>query len=188
MGVGAGWRQYADGVDPEALRALVRDVPDFPRPGVVFKDLTPMFADAVAFRAAVDLLADRFADRGVDAVLGIEARGFILAAPVAYRLGAGLVPVRKPGKLPWHTEAQTYELEYGTDLLEIHRDALRPGQQVLVVDDLVATGGTAAAAANLVEHLGATVVGFAFVVELESLGARAKLEGYEVTSIVRYAT
>ena len=159
------------------LAGHIRDIPDFPRPGVVFKDITPLLGDAKAFRFAVDALADRFAGHPVDRVLGIEARGFILAAPVAYRFDAGFVPVRKAGKLPWEIERQEYELEYGTDLLEIHRDAVQPGERVLIVDDVMATGGTAAATARLVEKLGGTVVGLGFVIELEFLGGRSKISG-----------
>ncbi len=174
------------GVDVNWLADHVRDIPDFPKPGVTFKDITPLLGDAKAFRATVDALADHFADRRVDRVLGIEARGFILAAPVAYRFGAGFVPVRKAGKLPWEIERQEYELEYGTDLLEIHRDAVQPGEKVLVVDDVVATGGTAAATARLVEKLGGTVVGFAFIIELTFLGGRSRIAGYEAQSLLSY--
>jgi adenine phosphoribosyltransferase len=164
----------------------IRDIPDFPRPGVVFKDITPLLGDAKAFRFTVDALADRFADHTVDRVLGIEARGFILAAPVAYRFHAGFVPVRKAGKLPWEIERQEYELEYGTDLLEIHRDAVAQGEQVLIVDDVIATGGTAAATARLVERLGGMVLGFAFVIELGFLEGRKKIDGYRIHSLVTY--
>jgi adenine phosphoribosyltransferase len=178
-------------VDASVLRSLVRDIPDFPRPGVVFKDITPLLADATAFAAMTDALAGAFVEQDVDVVLGVEARGFITAAPVAYRFGAGFVPVRKAGKLPWNIERQEYELEYGTDLLEIHRDALRPGQRVLVVDDVLATGGTAAATARLVAKLGAELVGFGFLIELAFLGGRAKLgatvtEGAQVFSLLTY--
>jgi len=169
-----------------ALTGFIRDIADFPRPGVVFKDITPLLADPVAFRDAVDGLAAPFASAGVDKVAGVEARGFLFAAPVAYRFGGGFVPVRKAGKLPWQIEQQEYELEYGTDLLEIHRDAVAPGERVLIVDDVLATGGTAAATARLIERLGATVVGFAFVIELEFLGGRAKIDGYDTVSLVTY--
>jgi adenine phosphoribosyltransferase len=178
-------------VDASVLRSLVRDIPDFPRPGVVFKDITPLLADATAFSAVTDGLSAAFVERGVDVVLGIEARGFITAAPVAYGLGAGFVPVRKAGKLPWNIERQEYELEYGTDLLEIHRDALQPGQRVLVVDDVLATGGTAAATARLVATLGAELVGFGFLIELTFLSGRAKIDaaaggGSEIFSLLAY--
>jgi adenine phosphoribosyltransferase len=171
----------------DRLASLVRDIDDFPRPGITFKDITPLLADPTAFRSAVDGIAERFDGDGVDRVLGVEARGFILAAPIAYRYGAGFTPVRKAGKLPWHVEAEQYELEYGTELLEIHRDAVDAGDRVLVVDDVLATGGTAAATVRLVERLGATVVGLGFVLELAFLGGRSRLPGHEVVSLVRYA-
>jgi adenine phosphoribosyltransferase len=170
----------------EELKGRIRDIPDFPRPGVVFKDITPLLADARSFRASIDGLVDAHAAAGVDLVLGIEARGFVFAAPVADRLGAGFVPVRKAGKLPWELEREEYELEYGTDLLEIHRDAISPGQRVLVVDDVLATGGTAAATIRLVERLGGTVVGLEFVIELAFLGGRAKLAAHPVHSLLVY--
>ena len=164
--------------DSAWLANHLRDVPDFPQPGVVFKDLTPLLADVDAFRYAVDAIADHAAGLTVDKVVGIEARGFIFAAAVAYRLGAGFVPVRKPGKLPWKTVGETYQLEYGTDALEIHDDAIEPGDAVYVVDDVLATGGTAAATCRLVEHLGGDIAGLAFVVELGFLGGRAKLPNH----------
>ena len=172
--------------DAAWLRGFIRDVANFPSPGIVFRDLTPLLGDAEALRLTVDSLADAFADRHVEKVVGIEARGFILAAPVAYRLGAGFVPVRKPGKLPWRTEAQQYALEYGLDGLEVHADALLAGDDVLVVDDVIATGGTAEATVRLVERLGGTVAGLAFAVELTFLAGREKLEGYDVVSLVTY--
>src|SRR3954463_11405212 len=162
-------------MDAGWLQAHVRDIPDYPRPGVVFKDITPVLAAPDAFAAVVDAVAAPFADRRIDKVLGIEARGFVFAAPVAYRHAAGFVPVRKAGKLPWEIEREEYELEYGTDLLEIHRDAVSPGESVLIVDDVIATGGTAAATVRLVEKLGGTVVGLAFVIELEFLKGRSQL-------------
>jgi adenine phosphoribosyltransferase len=152
----------------------------------VFKDITPLLADVDAFRFTVDAIADHFAGRTVDKVLGVEARGFILAAPVAYRFGAGFVPVRKAGRLPWQIEKEEYELEYGTDLLEIHRDGVQPGERVLIVDDVLATGGTVRAAANLVERLGAKVVGVSLLIELSFLAGREKLEGYQVSSLITY--
>jgi len=169
------------------LKGRIRDVPDFPAPGIVFRDLTPLLADAEALRLTVDSLAEAFADRRIDKVVGIEARGFIVAAPVACRLGAGFVPVRKPGKLPWRAESETYELEYGVDRLEIHADALDSSDHVLVVDDVIATGGTAGATVRLVERLGATVVGLGFVIELAYLAGREKLDGYDVSSLVTYS-
>ncbi|HEX2023275.1 MAG TPA: adenine phosphoribosyltransferase [Acidimicrobiales bacterium] len=172
--------------DAAWLKDHIRDIPDFPKPGIVFRDITPLLADPTAFRTTVEALADHWTGRRVDKVLGVEARGFILAAPVAYRLSAGFVPVRKAGKLPSRIESEEYELEYGTDLLEIHGDALEPGEQVLVVDDVMATGGTAAAATRLVEKLGATVVGLAFVIELDFLEGRRRLPGREAVSLVHY--
>lgn len=171
---------------PGWLKDHVRDIPDFPRPGVVFKDITPLLADGVALTACVDGLADHFGDRAVDKVVGIEARGFIVAAPVAVRLGAGFIPVRKPGKLPWDVMAETYQLEYGTDSLEIHRDAVEPGQRVLIVDDVLATGGTAAATARLVGGLGAEVAGFGCIIELSFLNGRRKLGDMDVVSLIDY--
>jgi adenine phosphoribosyltransferase len=172
--------------DVDWLRGLVRDVPDHPRPGIVFKDITPLLGDPKGIAVAVDAIVEHFAGVGVDHVVGIEARGFIFAAPVAYALTAGFVPVRKPGKLPWHTRAQDFDLEYGTDRLEMHVDALPPGARVLVVDDVLATGGTAAAAVRLVEDAGATVVGLGFVIELGFLGGRAQLAGRDVASLIGY--
>ncbi len=163
--------------DPAGLDPFIRDVVDFPSPGIVFKDITPLLGDAVAFARAIDGLAEPFASLGVDKVFGTEARGFIVAAPLALRFGAGFVPVRKAGKLPWTIESEGYDLEYGTDVLEAHRDAVAPGERVLVVDDVLATGGTAAATARLAARLGAEVVGFAFLLELGFLGGRAALDG-----------
>jgi len=168
------------------LKAHVRDIADYPRPGVVFKDITPVLAAPDAFAAVVDAVAAPFADRRIDKVVGIEARGFVFAAPVAYRHAAGFVPVRKAGKLPWQIEREEYALEYGTDLLEIHRDAIRPGEQVLIVDDVLATGGTAQASVRLVERLGGEIVGLAFFIELGFLHGRARLAGREVNSVVAY--
>ncbi|HEX6568708.1 MAG TPA: adenine phosphoribosyltransferase [Acidimicrobiales bacterium] len=166
------------------LAAHLRDVPDFPQPGIVFKDLTPLLADVDAFRFAVDAVADHAAGLTVDKVVGIEARGFIFAAAVAYRLGAGFVPVRKPGKLPWAKVTETYALEYGSDSLDIHQDALAPGDAAYVVDDVLATGGTAAATCRLVERLGGQIAGLAFVVELGFLDGRAKLSDHDVISLI----
>lgn len=173
--------------DAAWLADHLRDVPDFPKPGIVFKDLTPLLADVEAFRFTVDALAERVGqvpDRSVEKVVGVEARGFIFASAVAYRLGSGLVPVRKPGKLPWRTATETYELEYGTDSLEIHEDAISSGDDVYVIDDVLATGGTAAATCRLVERLGGRVAGVGFVVELGFLGGRAKLPDYDVVSLI----
>src|SRR4051794_921136 len=168
------------------LSSFIRDIPDFPRPGVVFKDFTPLLADHAAFSATVHQLIASFEDQRIDRVCGVEARGFILAAPVAYQFGAGFTPVRKAGKLPWDVEREEYALEYGTDLLEIHRDAVAPGERVLIVDDVLATGGTAAATATLIERLGAEVAGLAFLIELAFLGGRQMLAGRDVVSLVTY--
>lgn len=172
--------------DPHELTPLIREIADWPDPGVSFKDITPLLADPRGFATVVDGLADHYIGRDVAAVVGIEARGFIVASPVAHRLGAGFVPVRKPDKLPWATHAEDYELEYGSDCLEIHRDAIAPGERVLIVDDVIATGGTAAATVRLVEALGGTVVGLGFVVELAFLGGVERLEGREHHSLVTF--
>jgi len=170
----------------EKLRELIREVPDFPKKGIVFKDITPLLADPGAFSTVVDTIVVHFGRGNVDRVVGIEARGFILAAPVAYHFGAGFVPVRKEGKLPWKTRSEAYELEYGTEVLEIHEDALRPGERVLIVDDVLATGGTARATAELVEGLGAQVVGIAVIIELGFLEGRKKIAGYDLLSLIEY--
>jgi adenine phosphoribosyltransferase len=173
-------------VDAEQLWPFIRDIPDFPRAGVVFRDITPLLGDAVAFRAATELMAAPF-DGPVTKVVGIEARGFILAAPIALALGAGFVPVRKPGKLPWDTHAHSYDLEYGSDTLEVHRDALTPDDRVLIVDDVLATGGTATATCRLVsEFFTATVVGVTFLLELPALGGRERLTplGHHIESVL----
>ncbi|MCJ7503778.1 MAG: adenine phosphoribosyltransferase [Acidobacteriia bacterium] len=170
----------------EQLKRLIREVPDFPKPGILFYDITTLLKDPVGLRQAVDVLADHYAGRKVDRVVGIEARGFIFAPMVAYRLNAGFVPVRKPKKLPAATARATYNLEYGQDALEMHRDAITPGQEVLIIDDLLATGGTAAAVAQLVESLGGRVAGIGFLIELEFLKGREKLTRYEVHSVLKY--
>lgn len=175
------------GTDAGWLADRIRDVPDFPKPGVVYKDITPLLADPKGLEHCVAALAEPWEARGVDKVVGIEARGFILAAPVAMRLGAGFVPVRKAGKLPWKVRSDTYDLEYGTDTLEIHRDALSTGERVLVIDDVLATGGTASAGVRLVGALGAATVGFGCVIELAFLAGRAKLEGVDVISLITYS-
>jgi adenine phosphoribosyltransferase len=167
------------------LKAHIRDIPDFPKPGIVFKDITPLLADAAALRATVDAFVERYRGK-VDVVLGIESRGFIVGSAVAYGLDRGIALVRKPGKLPHLTHAATYELEYGTDTLEIHHDAVAGGSRVLVIDDLLATGGTASAAVELVRRCGGHVMACAFVIELAFLGGRKRLEGQEVFSLLRY--
>jgi adenine phosphoribosyltransferase len=168
------------------LRAAIRDVPDFPKPGIVFKDITTLLRDAVLFRRSLDLLTVLCGDLPVDRVVAIESRGFILGGALADRLGAGFVPVRKPGKLPWKARSARYDLEYGSDTLEMHEDAVGPGDRVLVVDDVIATGGTASAVGDLSEGLGAKVSGFVFLVELGFLNGRARLPGREVRSLIRY--
>lgn len=168
------------------LRHLIRDVPDFPKPGILFRDVTPLLADPDGLRRAVEALAEPFRKAGVERVLGIESRGFLLGAPVALALGAGLVIVRKPGKLPWQTVSASYELEYGSDTLEMHVDAVTPGQRVLIVDDLIATGGTACAAVELALGAKADLLGCAFLIELSALGGRARLDVPVVHSVLEY--
>jgi adenine phosphoribosyltransferase len=168
------------------LRALIRDVPDFPTPGILFKDITPLLANGPAFRRMIEALAAPFTDARVDQVVAMEARGFILGAPVAQLLGAGFVPVRKAGKLPWTTERIEYALEYGTGSLEIHADAYGRPSRILIVDDVLATGGTAAATAQLVERLGGEIVGFAFLMELGFLHGRAVLDGRRISALLSY--
>lgn len=166
--------------------ALIRAIPDFPLPGILFRDITPLLKDREGFREAIDLFVESFKDRGIDYVVGVEARGYMLGAPLAYAIGAGFVPVRKPGKLPYSKLSESYALEYGTNSLEIHADALEHGERVVVVDDLLATGGTAAATRRLLERLGAHVEAFAFLIELEALQGRAALPGVEIVSFVHY--
>lgn len=168
------------------IRDHVRSIADHPLPGVTFRDITPLLGNEAAFGRAVDDLVTRFHDVAVDRVVGIESRGFILAAPVAYRLRAGFVPIRKAGKLPWAVVREEYELEYGTDKLEIHRDAIRPDERILVVDDVLATGGTAAASARLIETLGGTIVGFGFLLEITALAGRRALGSRRVESLTGY--
>jgi len=168
------------------LKGLIRDIPDFPQKGIVFKDITPLLADENAFSSVIDLIVVHYGRGNIDKVVGIEARGFILASPVAYHFGAGFVPVRKEGKLPWNSEREEYELEYGMAVLEIHKDAIDPGDRVLIVDDVLATGGTARATAKLVERLGGKVVGIATLVELTFLKGRDKVAGYDFFSLITY--
>lgn len=168
------------------LKAKIRDIPDFPKPGVVFKDITPLLSDGAAFRTALDLLGDRYRNRGIQAIVGVEARGFIIGAALAYKLGAGHVLIRKAGKLPFRTVRAVYQLEYGTDTLEIHEDAIRPGERILIADDVLATGGTVAAAIDLVEKLGGEIVEIAFLIELTFLKGRARLGTYPVYSVIQY--
>ena len=168
------------------LLRLIRTIPDVPSPGIMFRDITPLLGDAEGFRQTIAALIDAAPTRTVSKVVGVEARGFILAAPVAEEIGAGFVPVRKPGKLPWKVVSQDYELEYGTDRLEIHEDAVGHGDTVLIVDDVLATGGTAEATIRLVEGLGATVAGLVFLIELDALGGRDKLRNYAVASVLHF--
>jgi adenine phosphoribosyltransferase len=170
----------------DRLRALIREVPEFPQPGILFRDITPLLADASAFREAVGLLAAAHREGAVDVVAGIESRGFMLGGAVAHALGTGFIPIRKEGRLPAAKLSTSYELEYGRAVVEIHSDAIRRGQRVLIVDDLLATGGTAAAAVSLVEQLGGVVIGVAFLVELTALGGAAALAGRPFTSIIRF--
>jgi adenine phosphoribosyltransferase len=168
------------------LASLIRDVPDFPEPGIIFKDITPVLADPVAFNALIAALAEQFEDHRISKVAGIEARGFTLAAPVARTLEAGFVPLRKPGKLPWQTIRQDYSLEYGTDALEMHIDAVEPGERVLIVDDVIATGGTAFAAVELLRRAQAEVVAVVVFIELGFLNGKAALEGVPFHALVRF--
>jgi adenine phosphoribosyltransferase len=168
------------------IEALIRAIPDFPIPGILFRDITPLLKDKQGFRAAIDLFVRHFQGRDIAHVVAIESRGYIFGAPIAYAIGAGFIPVRKPGKLPHAKLSEEYALEYGTNSLEIHADALRPGERVLVVDDLLATGGTAAATGRLLQRLGAQVGAYAFLLELKALQGRAKLADAEVVSFVEY--
>ncbi|APW62397.1 adenine phosphoribosyltransferase [Paludisphaera borealis] len=168
------------------VRDWIRDIPDFPKPGVLFKDITPLLSNPDAFRTSIDQLEEQFRDRGVDVIAAAEARGFIFGAPLAVRMNAGFVPIRKPGKLPYATIAQEYALEYGNDRLEIHSDALAPGRRVLLIDDVLATGGTMRACCDLVNSTGAELIACAFIIELSFLGGRAKLEPSEVFSLITY--
>jgi adenine phosphoribosyltransferase len=170
----------------DTLKAKIRHVPDFPKAGILFYDITTLLRDPQGFRGVVDSLAQPFEEAGIELVVGIESRGFILGGAIADRLGAGFSPVRKPGKLPSKTVSESYALEYGTDSLEIHDDAVAPGQRVLIVDDVIATGGTAKATAALVRRLGGTVHGLAFLIELVALNGRAQLEGEDVYSVIKY--
>jgi adenine phosphoribosyltransferase len=168
------------------LQAMIRTIPDFPKPGIQFRDITPLLKDPRAFASTVDLLADEFVGEDVEYVVAIEARGYVIGAPLAYKLGAGLIPVRKPGKLPYTTIRADYELEYGTNSLEVHSDALAQGHRVIIVDDLLATGGTASATKSLVERLGGEVIGAGFIIELAALGGRAKLGSTPVRTLLTY--
>ena len=168
------------------VEALIRAIPDFPIPGILFRDITPLLKDAAGFKAMIDLFVDKYRAAQIDCVIGIEARGYMIGAPLAYALGAGFVPVRKPGKLPGAKHTEEYALEYGTNSLEIHDDAVGAGQRVLVVDDLLATGGTIAATLRLLKKLGAEAVGVGVLIELAALGGRARLPGVDVTAFISY--
>lgn len=172
--------------EAEDLKKLIRQLPDYPVKGVIFLDITPVFKDSEAMKFVIDQQSKLFKDANIDLVAGVEARGFIVGAPLAYSLGVGFVPIRKPGKLPWQKKRITYQLEYGEEAVEIHVDAVSKGQNVLLVDDLLATGGTARAAASLIEGLGGNVAGISFIVELEHLKGREKLSGYRVQSLIKY--
>jgi adenine phosphoribosyltransferase len=168
------------------LRAKIREIPDFPKPGILFYDITTMLKDAAAYKEAIDLMIEPYRDKGIDLVVGMESRGFIFSGPIAYQLGAGFIPVRKLGKLPAETVSVEYALEYGSNTLEIHRDAILPGQRVLIVDDLLATGGTVRGTIELVERLQGQIVGLAFLVELLFLKGKDRLQGYTTTSVIQY--
>lgn len=170
----------------QELKDIIRDIPDFPKKGILFKDITTLLADAVSFQKMIDLLSHRYVGQRIDKVVGIEARGFIIGAALAYKLGTGVVLVRKPGKLPAETYRKTYDLEYGTDTLEIHRDAIRKGERILIADDLLATGGTVSAVAEMVQEMGGEIVECCFMVELEFLTGRRRLEGQKVFSLLQF--
>jgi adenine phosphoribosyltransferase len=170
----------------DELKEKIREIPDFPKAGILFRDITPLLADGRTFRQAIDILGDRYLHQGVDLVVGVEARGFIMGSALAYKLGAGNVLIRKPGKLPYRTHRTTYALEYGTDTLEIHQDSIKPGQRVLIADDLLATGGTVSAAVDLVKQLGGHIVELAFLIELTALKGRERLKDYPLFSLIQY--
>ncbi len=168
------------------LKTLIRDIPDFPKKGVIFKDITTLLKEGERFKEAIDEISNRYLGKKIDVVVSIESRGFIIGSAIAYRLQAGIVLIRKEGKLPWRTHQATYELEYGTDTLEIHQDAIKPGEKVLIVDDLLATGGTAGAAINLVERLKGQIIEIAFLIELTFLKGREQIKDYPVFSLIKY--
>jgi adenine phosphoribosyltransferase len=178
--------QTKEALNCEALKALIRGVPDFPKPGILFYDITTLLKDRLGFAKLIDAMSEYYLNKDVDLVMGIEARGFIFGPALAYRLNAGFVPIRKPKKLPAETLRWTYDLEYGSDTLEVHKDAVKPGQKVVIVDDLLATGGTAQASVNLAKALGGQIVGLAFVIELDMLKGRDKLKGHDVLSLIHY--
>ncbi len=169
-----------------ALEKCIRSIPDFPKPGILFRDITTLLSDKQAFKQAVDLLAAKFKSKKIDVVVAVEARGFILGGAIAHKIGAGFVPVRKKGKLPWKTTSITYDLEYGTDTLEMHHDAIKAGDKVLIIDDLLATGGTVKAVTDLIKQLKGKIVGIAFLIELADLKGREKLKGYPLYSLIKF--
>jgi adenine phosphoribosyltransferase len=168
------------------LKDYIRNIPDFPKPGILFRDITTLLKDKNAFKHAVDALVTKYKNKKIDVVVAVEARGFVLGGTIAYKLGAGFIPVRKKGKLPGNTQSVTYSLEYGTDTLEMHTDAIKPGERVLIIDDLIATGGTVKAVADLVKKLKGKIVGIAFLIELSGLYGRKQLKGYPVYSLIKY--
>lgn len=168
------------------LQSLIRDIPDFPKPGIMFRDITTLLRDPAGFRYAIDTLAEKTASLGAECIVGMESRGFIVGAPLAYKLDVGFIPVRKPGKLPSEVHSVEYELEYGVDCLEVHQDALKPGTRVLIIDDLIATGGTAGATAKLVQQIGCQLVGFGFIIELRDLQGRDRLPDVPIVTLVEY--
>ncbi|MFC1799559.1 adenine phosphoribosyltransferase [Candidatus Eisenbacteria bacterium] len=172
--------------DPKELRELIRSIPDFPKKGILFRDITTLLKDGPGFKAAVQLMAAHYRDADIASIVCIEARGFILGSAMAYEMGCGVVPIRKPGKLPYETITQTYDLEYGTDSVEVHKDAIQKGERVLLVDDLLATGGTARAAADLIEKLGGEIASCAFLIELADLNGRKLLDKYDIFSVITY--
>lgn len=172
-------------MNSEEIKSLIRDIPDFPKKGIIFKDITPILKDKDAFKGAVDILARRYKDKRIDYIASVEARGFVFGAAVAYKMGAGIVPIRKKGKLPFKTIEVTYDLEYGTDTLQMHQDAVSKGDRVLILDDLLATGGTSAAACELIQKRGGEVVEIAFLIELEFLKGRTKLKDYPIYSLLK---
>ncbi len=173
-------------IDTTEFKSYIRDIPDFPKKGIIFKDITPLLKDKGAFNSVVNIIADRYKDKKVDTVASIEARGFIFGSAVAHKLNIGMIPIRKKGKLPYDTVSVTYDLEYGTDTLEMHKDAVSSGDNVLLIDDLLATGGTAAAVCDLIKKAGGNIVEVAFMIELEFLKGRSKLEGYPIFSLMKF--
>ncbi len=173
-------------ITPDSLKQYIRDIPDFPKEGIIFKDITTLLGNGEAFKISIDALTEQYKDQSIDYVVGVEARGFLFGAVIAYQLGVGFVPVRKKGKLPYKTQSVTYDLEYGTDTVEVHEDGVEAGSRVLIVDDLLATGGTIKAVADLVSKQKAEIVSLAFLVELTFLNGRDKLEGYDVYSVIQY--